>query len=1134
MNKLNTIGRVRGWTEHEPYRPAKKRVAQSADYRHFLVFDTETTADKEQRLKFGCFQLWSQGESGQFHIITEGLFYADDLPETDPEGYAILQEYVQRGHSRRRGKYVYDSPFKMLSAEDYAELECPCPDAFLEWNYNPHPGIWKLEDILALKPEGVDTSRYSTGGHYPPNEYSRLGDYWEALKDDTTKKPVKDIMLMSQSEFIKDVLKEACFPDVQWINSEEGRASTLVAHNLPFDLSRIANGVVKPRGKYFANGFSLDIGYGNMNAVRLAKRGAKGSSFGFTGNPRDNGKRDEGDFNGYFTDTAVLGFALTNNMLSLAKAGEAFNTEHRKIEDEQDFGLITLDHITYCRHDVLTTGELYLQELAELSRHPIELDDSKTISPASIAKAYLKAMGVVTPLQKQADFSNAVHGHAMGTFYGGRSEAHIRRSVVPVVYNDFSSMYPSVNANLHLWDLLTAKEIEPVECAAEVRGLLSSLTVETLLDKAAWPKLRGIALVRPDGDLLPLRTEYAEGNSRIGVAYVTSAEPMWYTLPDIANSTLHTGKVPEILRAIRFDPAGGVLESLQPVDIRGDESARIDPSSDDFFRAVIEKRFEAKNRRTCGGKKGCTCESCLTVEFMKVLANSGSYGIFAEVNRDEGTELAERVIFGAGEQAWKENVRKPENPGTYCFPGVSSVITGSARLMLGILEYLVTQAGGTWVMCDTDSMAVVASAERGHIETGASIPPRSCDAETPGAIPVLSYADVEEIRERFESLNPYNPALGVKLLKREHSPQDDDYSGDLYCYAVSAKRYALFVPDESEGIRIVENKESGLGLYMNPIDPKRRDETKQRDWATDAWRYMIGTDAGLGIAEPEWFDNPAMMRLTVSTWNVYESFATWNEGKPYAEQVKPHNFLISPVTKDHPVMNVGRNTPLRLVGPFSTDSDEWFDMEYINMHAPEEGTYRIARDVDYRQLITPDNRTVPVKTYREVVKEYSRHPEVVFTGPNGEKSHSDTRGVLQRHHVFVAGWDYVGKESNHLDKDKGIVVLGPGDVALTEYGNGRDEFLELAVPVLKTIPRADIIAAVKADGGKLSMRGLMNNLSGSTTPRDGLKKSLIKLAVKEAAGRLGGNIPKRTWKNPELAMRHWREILTAHAMNNGA
>ena len=46
----------------------------------------------------------------------------------------------------------------------------------------------------------------------------------------------------------------------------------------------------------------------------------------------------------------------------------------------------------------------------------------------------------------------------------------------------------------------------------------------------------------------------------------------------------------------------------------------------------------------------------------------------------------------------------PEDPGRYCFPPVAAFIVGPALPMLALLALCITDLGGTFAMCDTDSM----------------------------------------------------------------------------------------------------------------------------------------------------------------------------------------------------------------------------------------------------------------------------------------------------------------------------------------------------------------------------------------------------------------------------------------------
>ncbi len=85
-----------------------------------LVFDCETTTDERQNLTFGVYRLcrWAVVDGvWRLHCAEEGLFHADDLPETDPAGYAALAEFAR---SRRAdvGRGV-DGTLHLRSRHDF-------------------------------------------------------------------------------------------------------------------------------------------------------------------------------------------------------------------------------------------------------------------------------------------------------------------------------------------------------------------------------------------------------------------------------------------------------------------------------------------------------------------------------------------------------------------------------------------------------------------------------------------------------------------------------------------------------------------------------------------------------------------------------------------------------------------------------------------------------------------------------------------------------------------------------------------------------------------------------------------------------------------------------------------------------
>ncbi len=194
-------------------------------------------------------------------------------------------------------------------------------------------------------------------------------------------------------------------------------------------------------------------------------------------------------------------------------------------------------------------------------------------------------------------------------------------------------------------------------------------------------------------------------------------------------------------------------------------------------------------------------------------------------------------------------MRNPEHAGEYCFPPLASLITAAARLMLALLERCVTDLGGTYAMEDTDSMAIVATQRGGLIECAGGTHRKRGKP----AIRALSWAQVDAIAQRFEALNPYDrAAIPGSVLKIE----DDNFDPktgrqrQLWCLAISAKRYALFLRDRNgepallrEGINNKEDRysEHGLGHLLNPTDPQSED----RSWIAQAWLSIVRRSLGL-------------------------------------------------------------------------------------------------------------------------------------------------------------------------------------------------------------------------------------------------------------------------------------------------
>jgi len=612
----------------------------------------------------------------------------------------------------------------------------------------------------------------------------------------------------------------------------------IVGLNLPFDLSRLAVHWGDARGRE-VGGFSLDLTGWTNRGRYVAKHAdprvliktvdskrhliALGSVPAAYARPvRDeDGSPSRGQFRGHWLDVRTLYFALTNEGASLRTIAETLGVDHPKGTLER-YGEVTEAALDYGRRDVLTTFECAVKLVEAFDQHPISpgyrsprshpatLQVTQAFSPASIGKAYLRAMGIVPRLNHQSGFPRELLGAAMAAYFGGRAEACIVRKLEPVVMVDFLSMYTSVNTLLGHWRLLIADRLEVEDATDAARAVVAEASVGRTLDPATWDAL-GCTLVAcvPSGGRFPVRAQYGAA----GQGWTIGCNPLferdgrthWFMLPDLVASRVLGGPVPEIRQAWRLVPHG-VQPGLRPVHLGG--RIPIDPTAQDFFKAVIELRQIARRSpATDDGQQQLALPA-----FLKCLANATAYGILAEFLRHE-TAPGQHVdvVVHAGEAPFAAEAVAAETPGPFAFPAIAANITAGARLLLALVERMVTDAGGAYVMADTDSLAIVAT-EAGE--------PAGSGGDGPG-YRALSWAEVDAIRSRIDALHPYDrDAVAGSLLQL--TPENvgaDGKQRQLWALAFAAKRYALAIRDALGRYIPVKVSEHGLGHLLDPTAP---------------------------------------------------------------------------------------------------------------------------------------------------------------------------------------------------------------------------------------------------------------------------------------------------------------------------
>jgi hypothetical protein len=137
---------------------------------------------------------------------------------------------------------------------------------------------------------------------------------------------------------------------------------------------------------------------------------------------------------------------------------------------------------------------------------------------------------------------------------------------------------------------------------------------------------------------------------------------------------------------------------------------------------------------------------------------------------------------------------------------------------------------------------------------------------------------------------------------------------------------------------------------------------------------------------------------------VLNWFKRYNEGRPYAEQVKPFNFLLTFFTRRQEDIAAED-----LTHEFDTKLDE------IRPVAPyEKDTERALRRIFDRNSENMEPVSAKwLRTVADVLRDYHRQPEYKFLGGGWNE-----QGVLRRRHVLVDTIEDIGKESDGWEEDE--------------------------------------------------------------------------------------------------------------------
>jgi hypothetical protein len=337
-------------------------------------------------------------------------------------------------------------------------------------------------------------------------------------------------------------------------------------------------------------------------------------------------------------------------------------------------------------------------------------------------------------------------------------------------------------------------------------------------------------------------------------------------------------------------------------------------------------------------------------------------------------------------------------------------------LLLAMLEKCVQNLGGSYLFCDTDSLCIVGSKRRQLVPcTGGKFKLNGKDA-----VRTISLNQVQAIARKFNKLNPYKQNLVRNILKLEdinHVDSDPNQPfHQLFGYAVSAKRYALFTEDRGS-ISIEKASGHGLGYLFAPRernvdeDAANNEIEETPEWVVEAWEFLLRKEFGYQRKKPAWLKLPAMMRMVMSSPNVLRT------GRP--DWLAPFNFFLFPILSKADGYPLGYDkSSFQFITRFETDRKKWSKLTGINL--------RDNRIFAISMIPNSNQQRVFPDSFQVILNQYLGKPEVKSLAPNGEPCGPKTKGLLQRATIVARQLVPVGKETDrHWEQGEDPSMLDP-------------------------------------------------------------------------------------------------------------
>lgn len=747
----------------------------------------------------------------------------------------------------------------------------------------------------------------------------------------------------------------------------------------------------KKTGKIRPSGYEPGISIESIGAAKAIYRPIKYKFHEKDAEQED----DENEFsNIHILDLKTFTSVLTGEVYSFPTACEIFGVPSSR--QRKPNSRVTKPAIERLLRDVSAELELFNRLMHEFERHPVDIAPDHCYSPATLSKSYLSKVGIEPPQQK-FKISDRINGIAMQASAGGRAECMVRKLIIPSTYVDFHAQFSAISRLLGCREILCASSLEFSDFTAEARRIVERAQLDDCLRPRFWKKVRWYALVEPNDDVVPIRAKFglrADTDPALAWNLLTSKQPFWTTGPDVIAAKLMTGKPLKILEAIKVVPHG-VQSGLAPVKLYS--RTKIDPLQHDLAVKLVELRSSLKSK------------SPELAAGLKVAANSAAFGIFPQLDIKSLEPRSPLRVFSGQTEYLTPPSQIWERPSEFYCPVISSFVTGGSHLLCAMLERMVRDMGGQIAAMDTDS-AMIVSTKHGGLVPCAGGPYRLAKyhkGSGNAAIRALSFAQVDRIRERFDSINPWRKALKTPFLRLEK--ENFDANGkrqQLFFYGISAKLYCLF---NLQGNRLLVRKPSGhgLGYLQAPYTIAEWQRGKGRKWKEnlppwiyEAWHFILSQELGLPNRVPSWLKQPAVMAVPITTPQILARLGR------FKDHIRPFTVMTVPFPKRETISD-----PLwtgYFIMPRTEKLNDLHGRTMVNIISGE--TFHIYHR-NSSKLPKPPG-WLSLRTMEDEVNRILSRAESKFCDPNGATCTPRTVGLLARRHIVAGEFHFIGKEAS--------------------------------------------------------------------------------------------------------------------------